>query len=190
MHTHTPCRHLSGEFFIFCLQNCPNYDWSQWNACFSCQGKSGIFFSLLLCFSSRWPKKEENFLAQLDIFWWSRAKECLGRIGSACSPGRRELQANDQYRTTNQIYLTLNVSSRTQTTLELESPIQVLTKLNFAWLQWSYKNWYFQVGVFWASSVWQTLLVIILGKVIQIGRPHDEEWITIFFFLFKKSHYF
>ena len=26
-----------------------------------------------------------------------------------------------------------------------QSPIQVLTELNVAWLQWSYKNWYFQV---------------------------------------------
>ena len=33
---------------------------------------------------------------------------------------------------------------KTQATLE-QSPIQVLTELNVAWLQWSYENWYFQV---------------------------------------------
>ena len=32
----------------------------------------------------------------------------------------------------------------TQATLE-QFPIQVLTKLNVVWLQWSYENWYFQV---------------------------------------------
>ena len=36
------------------------------------------------------------------------------------------------------------VSSNTQTTLE-QSPIQVLTRLDIAWLKWSYENWYFQV---------------------------------------------
>ena len=38
----------------------------------------------------------------------------------------------------------LQVCSRTQAILE-KSPIQVLSKLNVAWLQWSYENWYFQV---------------------------------------------
>ena len=37
-------------------------------------------------------------------------------------------------------------SSNTLATLE-QSPIQVLTELNFAWLQWSYENWYFQVDL-------------------------------------------
>ena len=48
-------------------------------------------------------------------------------------------RANNQYRTANQIWPTLRVSSDTQTKLEL-SPIQVLTELYFAWLQRSYKN--------------------------------------------------
>ena len=38
-------------------------------------------------------------------------------------------RANNQYRTANQIYPTLRVSSNTQATLE-QSPIQVLTELN------------------------------------------------------------
>ena len=29
--------------------------------------------------------------------------------------------------------------------LYVQFPIQVLTELNVAWLQWSYENWYFQV---------------------------------------------
>ena len=53
-------------------------------------------------------------------------------------------RANNQYRTANQILPTLRVSSSTQATLE-QSPIQVLTELNVAWLQWSCENWYFQV---------------------------------------------
>ena len=44
-------------------------------------------------------------------------------------------RANIQYKTANQIQLTLRVSSSTQATLE-QSPIQVLTELNIAWLQW------------------------------------------------------
>ena len=35
------------------------------------------------------------------------------------------------------------VSSKTQSTHE-QSPIHVLAKLNIAWLQWSYENWYFR----------------------------------------------
>ena len=54
-------------------------------------------------------------------------------------------RANNQYWTANQIYLTLRVSSSTQASLE-KFPIQVLTELNVAWLQWSYENRYFQVN--------------------------------------------
>ena len=53
-------------------------------------------------------------------------------------------RANNQYRTANQLSSTLRVSSNTQAALE-QSPIQVLTELNIAGLQWSYENWYFQV---------------------------------------------
>ena len=54
-------------------------------------------------------------------------------------------RANNQYRTANKIWPTLRVSSSsTQATFE-QSPIQVLTEINVAWLQWSYENWYFQV---------------------------------------------
>ena len=53
-------------------------------------------------------------------------------------------RTNNQYRTANQIWPTLWVSSNTQATLE-QSPIQILTELNVAWLQRSHENWYFQV---------------------------------------------
>ena len=55
-------------------------------------------------------------------------------------------RTNNQYRTlANQIWPTLRVNSNTQATLE-QSPIKVLTELNVAWLQWSYRIWYFQVA--------------------------------------------
>ena len=44
----------------------------------------------------------------------------------------------------NQNQPSLKVRRSTQATLE-QSPIQVLTALNVAWLQWLYENWYFQV---------------------------------------------
>ena len=43
----------------------------------------------------------------------------------------------------NQIQPTLKIGSSTQATLE-QSPIQVQTTINIAWLQWLYENWYFQ----------------------------------------------
>ena len=44
-----------------------------------------------------------------------------------------------------------------------QSPIQVLTELNVAWLQWSYENWYFQVdkllrpfkNIYYTYEIWR-----------------------------------
>ena len=77
---------------------------------------------------------------------------CSDRTGSVCAPlaytaqfpTLQQHRVNNQFdRTGNQILPTLRVSSNTQATLE-QSPIQVLTELNVAWLQWSYSNLYFQ----------------------------------------------
>ena len=62
-------------------------------------------------------------------------------------------RANNQYRTANQIKPTLRVSIIIQTTLE-QSPIQILSELNVAWLQWSYENWHFQVDKPLHPSIW------------------------------------
>ena len=45
------------------------------------------------------------------------------------------------------------------------SRFQVLTDLNFAWLQWSYKNWYFQVDVetYWSCKFDSISDVQLLG---------------------------
>ena len=58
-------------------------------------------------------------------------------------PTLHQHRANNQYKTDNQIKSSLRVSSNTQAAVE--SPIQVLSELNVAWVQRSYENWYFQV---------------------------------------------
>ena len=59
----------------------------------------------------------------------------------------------------------LRVSSSSQTILERESSIQVLTELKDAWAQWSYGNWYFQVDKFQGTSIICSLVTLdaILG---------------------------
>ena len=63
----------------------------------------------------------------------------------------------------------LDFSDRTRTGISKlisrlnESPIQVLTELNVAWLQWLYENWYFQVDVAEIVKIRVTILTIIPG---------------------------
>ena len=69
-----------------------------------------------------------------------------------------------------QIKQTLRASSNTKTTLERESPIQVLTKLNVAWLHWSYESWYFQVD--------KPLLRRILIKELLLFFPFSPTFLV------------
>ena len=69
------------------------------------------------------------------------AKGCSDHRFCAPPAYTAQLLTLHQHRANNQP--TLRVSSSTQATLE-QSPVQVLTKLNVAWLQGSYETWYFQ----------------------------------------------
>ena len=86
-------------------------------------------------------------------------------------------RANDQYR----------VSSTTQAPLE-QSPIQVLTELNVAWLQWLYENWYFQVDKplrqIWECFYFQIINIPALDSLelqrrLDISRLNAERGRTL-----------
>ena len=63
------------------------------------------------------------------------------------------------------------MSDSTQTALE-QSPIQLLTKLNIAGLQWSYENWYIKKKVD-KPLLWMSILASLFFK-----KKEDCEYAT------------
>ena len=109
-----------------------------------------LFCFILLTHKRSLKKVYRKFQPRYDIVRRSGAKGCSDHRFHAhnpslyCQPIANSASTQSQQpvqRTAYQIKPTLRVSSNTQTTVK-QSLIQVLTELNVAWLQWSYKNWY------------------------------------------------
>ena len=75
------------------------------------------------------------------------------------------------------------VSSNIQATLE-QFPIHVLTKLNLAWLQWSYENWYFQVDKPLRLS---ECLIVERFLVLLLLRQSIVAWVNCILVTYRKG---